>query len=342
MQLNPTHVGNPCSTLPRRVLLGGMASYVLLGPGRELEAASPQTGVAMRPSDANDGSSWKLGLIADLHHGLAPDALGRLEAFIEASEKASPAAIMQMGDFNYGVDADDCMRVWRMFDGPKYHVLGNHDMDKTTKANIVDAWEMPAAYYSFDFRGWHFVVLDRNHLKTEDGGFIDYSESNFYVDGRLRGYADTEQLEWLTEDLSRTQFPTVVFSHQGLGMKSDDQAAGAIETVLAKSNRGSGKIRACFCGHHHIDRYNQRDGIHYVWINSASYHWVGSEYGRMAAYTDPLFTFLTFHPDQSIEVAGCVSDWATPTPKERDYPGWADLNTVIVGRRLTSSPRSND
>lgn len=294
-------------------------------------------GTAGTAMNLENQTAWRMGLIADLHYGLAPDALTRLESFMAAVNQQTPDSILQLGDFNYGVQADECMELWNQFTGPKYHVLGNHDMDKATKAEMVDRWEMPSPYYSFDHKGWHFIVLDRNHLQQEKGKFVDYANANFYVASQLRGFADPAQLEWLQEDLKRTDLPTVVFSHQGLGIdpnEDDESAAGAIESVLAAANAGNNKIKACLCGHHHIDRHNFHAGIHYLWINSASYYWVGEPYGRMAPYTKPLYTFLTFHCDQTIEVQGCDSTWAEPTPQQRAYPDWKKLNTSIKARNF--------
>lgn len=292
-----------------------------------------------RAMGMTNNAPWKMGLISDLHYGLAPDALQRLDSFLKKVDEVKPACLMQLGDFNFGVNSEDCMDVWNQFKGSKYHVLGNHDMDKSTKQEMVERWEMPASYYSFDHNGWHFVVLDRNHLKTGPTEYRDYSKANFYVASELRGFADPEQLEWLECDLDQTALPTVIFSHQGLGMSpanAPKSAAGAIESVLARANKRTKLIKACFCGHHHIDRYNYQAGIHYVWVNSASYYWVGSDFGRMAPYTNPLFTFLTFHPDHSIEIAAAKSAWAKPSPKERGYPDWQKLNTEIAARNLKS------
>lgn len=284
-------------------------------------------------------SAWKMGVVADLHYGLAPDALERLGKFMLSVEEEDPDSILQLGDFNFGVDSKPCMQLWNQFQGPTYHVLGNHDMDKATKPEMCDIWQMPNPYYSFDHRGWHFVVLDRNNLQLESGKFTSYARANFYVDSQLRGFADPDQLDWLKQDLATTELPTVVFSHQGLGMDPDgdtSSAAGAIETILASAldSEGKPKVVACLCGHHHVDRYNFHTGIHYLWINSASYHWVGSAYGRMAPYTEALFTFLTFNPDRSISVQGCKSEWESPSPKERGYPEWESANSEICAREL--------
>ncbi len=283
----------------------------------------------------------QMGVIADLHHGLAPDAMHRLEAFMAAVDQQKPDVLLQLGDFNFGTsDSDECMRLWRQFAGPRYHVLGNHDMDFETKPHMTDYWEMPSPYYSFDRAGFHFIILDRNNLNTPDG-YIPYKNANFYVDASMRGYADPDQLEWLKEDLAATDLPTIVFVHQGLGMEDFDEAkrlaTGPIEKILAdaRDREGNPKVMACFCGHHHLDRYRQKDGIHYVWINSASYYWVGEKYGRMAFYEDALFAFLTFFDDGSIQLAGKTTTWKAPSPEALNFPDAHALNTFISDRRLS-------
>ena len=312
----------------RREVLKLASSTAFLSQTDSLFASSPETG------------PWRMGLIADLHFGLAPDAMGRLRSFMSEVDEAKPDCVLQLGDFNFGVgDASECLREWQQFRGPRHHVLGNHDMDKTDKQHIMEAWEMPGPFYSFDHRGWHIVILDRNHIRVDDK-YIPYANANFYVDSGLRGFADPLQLEWLAEDLAKTSLPTLVFAHQGLGMddKADAETAGGmIEAVLAKANQTTpGKVRACLCGHHHLDRYRFRDGLHYLWINSASYFWVGATFGRMAPYTDPLYTFLTLHDDGTIDVEGRKSGWATPTPSERGYPEADRLTAFIRERRLAS------
>lgn len=282
----------------------------------------------------------QMSVIADLHHGLATDAMTRLESFMSTVDEQKPDCLLQLGDFNFGKpDSDECMRLWRQFDGPRYHVLGNHDMDFYSKAHMVDYWHMPAPYYSFDRAGFHFVVLDRNSIKT-DAGYVPYEKANFYVDASTRGFAEPAQLEWLKADLDATQLPTVIFVHQGLAMDElspkERISADPVETILAQARdeEGKTKVVACFCGHHHLDRYIKKDGIHYVWLNSASYYWVGDAYGRMAYYQDPLFGFLSFYADGSITVKGNSTDWKAPSPASLQFPDAEKLNTFISNRQL--------
>jgi predicted phosphodiesterase len=302
-----------------------------------LPAGMVAWGLDSRAGAAPADETWQMGLIADLHYGLAPDALSRLEKFMEEVTEIGPDCLLQLGDFNYGVKAEECLKLWNSFKGPRYHVLGNHDMDKTDKSHQVELWEMPGRYYSFDHKGWHIVVLDRNNV-FDGERYIPYAKGNYFAPRSLRDYADPEQLEWLAEDLSRSTSPLLLFTHQGLGMTEQlepDTPSGRIETILAKiSEQNPQRPMVVLCGHHHIERYQWRDGIHYVCINSASYSWLGEKYGGMAPYRDPLYTFLTLSADGTVEIRAKKSIWNEPTPRDRGYPNLERLASSITGRRL--------
>jgi 3',5'-cyclic AMP phosphodiesterase CpdA len=89
--------------------------------------------------------------------------------------------------------------------------VGNHDVwgwnkkDSQTDGSerqwgkrwFTDLFELSRPYYSFDMKGWHFVVLD-NIFLTPDG---------------YNGIVDPEQMEWLKSDLSANTRPTLVMSH---------------------------------------------------------------------------------------------------------------------------------
>lgn len=323
-------------TLLRAGIAGGVAAcHLPTAPSRA--CLTPR----LNHNHNHNPAAVKMGILADLHFGLCKSARARLEAFMAAVDLRKPDCLMQLGDFNYGdPESRRCMEVWQQFKGPTYHVLGNHDMDKRDKKQMLEQWEMPAPYYSFDRGAWHFVVLDRNHLYV-DGKYIPYARANFYVDPAMRGFADERQLEWLRADLDATRKTTAIFVHQGLGMPAYDgeqphPANRKIEQVLAEVNRqaGASKVAVVFCGHHHVDRYHYRDGIHYVWVNSASYNWVGAKYGRMADYRDALYCFAEFAEDGTVQIEGRQSEWVKPTPAERGVPNPERLNTWIRSREL--------
>ena len=85
-----------------------------------------------------------------------------MQKFMEEVQQVSPDFIVQCGDFCRPEQSEGLMRDWNRFGGPKYHVLGNHDMDVCDKPTIMRLWGMEKRYYSFDNGGYHFVVMDRN------------------------------------------------------------------------------------------------------------------------------------------------------------------------------------
>ena len=50
---------------------------------------------------------------------------------------------------------------------PFYHALGNHDMDKACKADVLDTLDLKNSYYSFDCGNLHFVVLDGCYFEKD-------------------------------------------------------------------------------------------------------------------------------------------------------------------------------
>ena len=280
-----------------------------------------------------------IGLVADAHQDIMHDCEYRLSAFIEQTLERNTDFNLQLGDFCFPIPENKAfLNIWNQYKGPKYHVLGNHDMDKSTKAETIAYWEMEAPHYSFDFKGYHFVVLDANFLYM-DGKFVDYANANFYIDNTYRTWIHPEQIEWLKEDLDKTDLPTIVFSHQGLahdlwGVKNRRQ----IQLVLEEANRKAEftKVIACFNGHNHVDDVRRINGIYYVEVNSLSYQWLGEKYqcltrypketyelkpvlANVAPFKDPLYAFITLSQGQ-IVIEGIRSQWIGPSPEELGLP----------------------
>ena len=279
--------------------------------------------------------SVSFGLVADPHQDLLHDVEGRLEKFISAAKGNSIDFALQLGDFcNPKKENKAFMDIWNSYKGPKYHVLGNHDMDVASKEETMEYWGMPRKYYSFDEKGYHFVVLDANYI-NQGGQYLDYKNSNFYIDSQLRTWMNPEQLEWLEADLTTTKLPTIVFSHQSLasdlwGVKNRTK----IQRILEKANKEAGftKVIACFNGHNHIDFCRQLNGIYYIDINSMSYLWVGEKYechtrypkeiydkyphlSKMATYKEALYAMVSIDKGM-LKVEGSASEWVGPTPEE--------------------------
>ena len=156
----------------------------------------------------------------------------------------------------------------RRFDGPLYHVLGNHDMDCITKeeflAHTSNAGRANGrAYYSFEAQGVRCIVLDANF----NADMTPYSRGNF--DWRVANIP-TEQLDWLDGELTRhRRQPTIIFLHQMLDSFSDinkdlcvKNADKAVEIIERHE-----QVLAVIQGHHHPGHYSFRRGVHYLTLN---------------------------------------------------------------------------
>jgi predicted phosphodiesterase len=155
-------------------------------------------------------------------------------------------------------------QVFRQFQGPKYHVLGNHDMDSISKGqflkNITNTdINTESTYYSFDSHGIHFVVLDANY--RADG--TAYDHGNFQWTDT---YIPAVQLDWLRRDLAAASIPVIIFVHQRLDGEGDPYINNAedVREIL----QTSGKVLAVFAGHKHEGDYYNIAGIHYYTLRA--------------------------------------------------------------------------
>lgn len=289
------------------------------------------------------GKVLNIGWITDLHHGLARDAQQRLQEFIKEASKRNLDFILQGGDFCHPTPAGkECIDLWNSYPGEKYHVLGNHDMDFGTKQETMRFWDMKEKYYSFDKGNFHFVIMDGNYILKDDQ-YLDYANANFYIDQQRRSLVNPEQIEWLKDDLAKTDKQTVIISHQAFDEIWDGWSSPsrfAVRKVIddANNNPRFQKVIACFCGHHHVDDHSYINNVHYFQMNSASYYWAGEGYGSvksMAMYRDPLYAFVTLDPSGIIKIEGKKSQFMDPTPTEKHHPDAPRLSASISSKKST-------
>ncbi|GAA5220025.1 hypothetical protein GCM10025777_06550 [Membranihabitans marinus] len=286
-------------------------------------------GIVMIPNSklltsADKREELRFGICTDVHKDIMHDADERLQAFIDEAKEKSLDFIIQLGDFCRPYDYNlPFLSIWNQFPGDKYHVLGNHDMDGGfSREEVIQYWKAKGKYYSYDVKGYHFVVLDGN----------DKSEK---VPNGYARYLGREQLEWLERDLAQSDLPTIVFCHQGL-----DNDMGGIyngteaRLVLENANRQSSykKVRLVFSGHHHQNYHNVINDIHYVQINSMSYHWLGGDYLQVryseevdkshpwikytVPYQDPIWALVEISSKGKLTIMGRESSFVGPTPEE--------------------------
>jgi predicted phosphodiesterase len=303
-----------------------------------LKASALATGVFVFSPNAgikSAGKKIRFGVIADLHHDIMHDAPERLSAFIKEMNAGAPDFIIQMGDFCMPKKENQpLMDIWNRFNGPSYHVIGNHDTDGGyTREQVVNFWKAKDKYYSYDAKGFHFVILDGN----------ENNESTYRPAGYAR-YISPAQIEWLKKDLDQTSLPVVVCCHQGLdnddgGLENGTQLRYTLETANKKA--GFKKVILVLSGHHHQDYYNYINNIHYVQINSASYQWLGENYQEIrysaevdknhpnikktVPYKDPLWAMIEIEDKGNISIKGKQSVFVGSSPKKLGV----DMNIYI-------------
>lgn len=221
----------------------------------------------------------RFGVISDVHYAdrepsgtrFYRQSLVKVNEAVDRMNQEKLDFVIELGDFK---DQDavpneantlkyltDIESVFRKFDGPAYHVLGNHDMDGISKQQFLERVENSGipktkSYYSFDRNGVHFIVLDGNF--TKDGKAYDHG--NFSWDDTS---IPEEEIVWMKSDLNLNQLPVIVFVHQMIddskGVKQAVQNAAEVRQILEQS----GKVLCVFQGHVHEERYNRINGINY-------------------------------------------------------------------------------
>lgn len=295
----------------------------------------------------------KFGVFSDLHLDIMHDGESRFQEFMEAMEHENVDFIIQLGDFCYPEDTEYCacspqnmpvnlknslhMKIdvpkmellakFNAFEKPAYHVLGNHEFDFCTKEKALSLYGMKRRYYSFESKGWKFMVLDGNHYRDSDGVIRDYRYGDYFDSADLP-YIDEEQMRWIGKELKGSAQPVVIFSHQPLtGEKRGIRNADELLHLFEEVNRKERRVYLCMNGHTHLDKLECREGIFYYTVNSMSNHWMGSEYAcrrydeeterrfpnlqYVLPYEEPVFAVVTLD-SQGMTVKGREGSFVRP------------------------------
>jgi len=155
-------------------------------------------------------NSFRFVFMTDIHVRPELEADAGYRSAIQKVNELKPEFVITGGDLvsdalaqPYGRAAqlyDLFIEISRDFDMPVYHTLGNHeifglyeksgvepDHPQYGKALYQQAMGIERTYYSFDHKGWHFVILDAVGMTAERS----------YI-----GEVDSVQLDWLERDLA--------------------------------------------------------------------------------------------------------------------------------------------
>jgi len=180
-----------------------------------------------------------------------------------------------------------------------HHCLGNHDPlgwssrrklpvtdPDIGKELILQKMEMPHPYYSFDHKGWHFVVLDSAfRVDTPQGP----SQS---------AKLGKEQTDWLAHDLgAHKDQPTIAVIHVAAfcawGEITGDPEYNPIKSgMVIQDNKElrlileRHKVKALLQGHSHIgEEYSYKDVWYITTPGAGACWWAGEWLGFKPGYT---------------------------------------------------------
>ena len=193
--------------------------------------------------------------------------------------------VMDVLDQRYG-RADSLFKLYRDISGklemPVYNAVGNHEVygwhrqekgleDHPEYGKGMYEERIGERYYSFDHKGWHFMVLDGIYRGAE---------------GRYVGRIDEDQLQWIRDDLEKTdrETPIVIAVHipfitSMTQLQKGSQVANSSGLTIANSKEVLDlfmpyKLRLVLQGHlHYYESISVYDRVHFVTAGAVSARW---------------------------------------------------------------------
>ena len=167
------------------------------------------------------------------------------------------------------------------FKMPVYNTLGNHEIFGLYETSGVDPTHpeygkkmylkrIGKRYYSFDHKGWHFMVLD-SLGETEDR--------------KYKGVVDSTQMEWIKDDLLRVanDVPIVISVHIPFITVAVQLREGSLATIKENKVINNSKevldlfrdhnLKLVLQGHLHFLEDVYVNGIHFITGGAVSAAW---------------------------------------------------------------------
>lgn len=273
--------------------------------------------LAAAPAPAAAG--LRFGLVTDVHYADADahgvdfyrESLGKLREAVERLRADGAVFLAELGDFKDMAPGEReertlghliaVERAFQGFGGPTYHVLGNHDVDNLSKAQVLahianTGIETGRSFYAFTRGGVRFIVLDADFTRDGrpyDHGQFDWRDTN----------VPPPELAWLRGELAAGTSPVIVLAHQCLDGDGKLQVVNRAEVraILEQSRR----VLAVFQGHDHRGAYSRIGGIHYYTLRAMveGSGPANSAYAAVDVHPDLSLTVTGYHRAVSMELA---------------------------------------
>ncbi|MBR4653382.1 MAG: metallophosphoesterase [Kiritimatiellae bacterium] len=326
----------------RRDFLAG-AGMVMAGVAASAGHAADAATGASAP-DGREGVRFLA--FADIHYsagGFWPHASQEwLDRVLDRAVSSRSDFVMSLGDFTFGPARPQERDYVAHYNGFKpvktYHTYGNHEFENVTPEVLDEVYGLKSGYYSFDLKGFRFVVLDP-HWYLKDGKYHRFYKRCSYPELTKQKIPTRilppDQMEWLRKTIIDSPLPCVVFSHESLERgRSGINNRAEVRAIFAEANaRRPGTVRLAINGHEHKDYFRMLDGVAYLDLNSASYD-VASPHNaypeefrkrcgsarHIITWNDPINAVITLTPSGGMKIEGMTSTYYLGVTPE--MAGW--------------------
>lgn len=236
-------------------------------------------------------SKFSFVFMSDIHYTQKYNAPRGFQMLVDTLNQLNPDLVMVGGDIIY-----DALRVKEKeligntkayleqaakINAPLHYAVGNHEVFELYQKEADTNGALYGKryyekyfgkrYYSFDHKGWHFMVLDNIYI-TPDRKYI--------------GKIDSVQLQWIKEDLQTVaaQTPIIIMMHvplittlsqwYGGGTNANDDKVAAVDSHRLLRLFESKNLRLVLQGHlHYFEALNVLNKTTFITAPSVSGKW---------------------------------------------------------------------
>jgi len=161
---------------------------------------------------------------------------------------------------------DECLKPIQSYE--IYSCIGNHDPwwaapshedEMYGKDYVIKRLKIPARYYSFSKKNWHFIILDGNNKNIS---------------------LDDEQYQWLEQELDKlpASTPTLLMSHYPILGTTPVLVGGGhsdFKKLKDRFYKHKDKVKVCLSGHNHLYDKTLYNDVLYCCNGAMSGFWWG-------------------------------------------------------------------
>ena len=220
----------------------------------------------------------KIAIITDIHHGPKShtketgwDGMATMEAFVEHANAIGADLLLDLGDHISDTDhatdvraATEVAQTIGQFKGPRYHVVGNHDVTNLSIGDNEDIFGQSMQSQVFDIGAARLILWQPDVNIGLPGGFAPAGDA----------------LPWLIETLNADTKPAIIATHVPLSGHSQignfyfqnnaQYSTYPDHAEVRRAVEATGNAAMWLAGHVHWNTVTPVGGIHHVTIQSMS------------------------------------------------------------------------